>query len=235
MSVGPRTLTTMNSETPRPVSTALVQSATARAGVSGNRIRASSLARVAESLREHGLPADLLPNGRLVMISGTSRLTAQTLPGGAIEVRALREGRHSILGLLDDPEEVAHLLIRCAGMAAAWELTAEIHDRLILAGDRTVLSEVPMSDTLYIRLGERTFAEVFAEDASACLGSPALVTLTTHVCAHSLDEVWRFRSLDQHEYRAVGCITGGRHESAESALAALALHRARTAEWEGLH
>ena len=151
------------------------------------------------------------------------------------EVRALREGRNSILGLLDDAEEVAHLLIRCAGMASAWELTAEIHDRLILAGDRTVLSEVPMSDTLYVRLGERTFAEVFAEDASACLGEPAVVTLTTHVCTHSLDDVWRFRALDQHDYRPIGCITGGRHETAESALAAIELHRARTAEWESLH
>ncbi|WP_336670394.1 hypothetical protein [Tsukamurella sp. USMM236] len=225
----------MNSETPRPVSTALAQSATARAGVSGNRIRASSLARVAESLREHGLSADLLPTGRLVTVAGTSRLTAQMVPGGAIEVRAQREGRNSILGLLQDAEEVAHLLIRCAGMASAWELTADIHDRLILAGDRTVLSEVPMSDTLYVRLGERTFAEIFAEDASACLGAPALVTLTTHVCTHSLDELWRFRSLDQHDYRAIGCITGGRHETAESALAALELHRARTTEWEGLH
>lgn len=225
----------MNSETPRPLSTALAQSATARVGVSGNRIRASTLARVAESLRDHGLPADLLPTGRLVVVSGTSRLTAQTLPGGAIEVRALREGRNSILGLLADAEEVAHLLIRCAGMASAWELTAEIHDRLILAGDRTVLSEVPMSDTLYVRLGERTFAEVFAEDASACLGEPAVVTLTTHVCTHSLDDVWRFRALDQHDYRPIGCITGGRHETAESALAAIELHRARTAEWESLH
>ncbi len=225
----------MNSETPRPLTTALAQSATARAGVSGSRIRASSLARVAESLREHDLRADLLPTGRLVMIAGTSRLTAQSLPGGAVEVRAHREGRNSILGLLQDPEEVAHLLIRCAGMASAWELTADVHDRLILAGERTVLSEVPMSDTLYVRLGERTFAEFFAEDADACMGAPTSVVLTTHVCTHSLDDVWRFRSLDHHDYRAVGCIAGGRHETAESALAALELHRARTAEWEGLH
>lgn len=233
--MGPRTLVDMNSETPRPLRTALAQSATARAGVSGARIRASSLARVAESLREHGLPADLLPTGRLVMTVATSRLTAQSLPGGAIEVRALREGRNSILGLLEDPEEVAHLLIRCAGMATAWELTADIYDRLVLDGARSVLSEVPMGDTLYVRLGERTFAEFFAEDGDACLGVPAVVTLTTHICADSLDEVWRFRLLDQHEFRSVGCISGGRHESVESAVAALALHHARTPEWEALH
>ncbi|BDH57283.1 hypothetical protein [Tsukamurella sp. PLM1] len=225
----------MNSETPRPLTTALAQSATARTGVSGNRIRASSLARVAESLREHGLPAELQPSGRLVLVAATSRLTAQSLPGGAIEVRAFREGRHSILGLLDQPDEVAHLLIRCAGMAAAWELTGEIHDRLVLAGERSVLSEIPMGDGVFVRLGERTYAEFIGEHANACFGEPASVALETHICAHSLDDLWRFRTLRAQDFPTVGRITGGQHETAESALAALALHRARTPEWERLH
>lgn len=225
----------MNSEAPRPLKTALAQSAIARVGVSGSRIRASSLARVAESLREHGLSADLLPNGRLLLTVSTSRLSAQVLPGGAVEVRALREGRNSILGLLEDPEEVAHLLIRCAGMATAWELAAAIHDRLILAGERAVLSEVPMGDTVFARLGDRTYAEFLAHDADPCDGVPAFVTMVTHICAHSLDDVWRFRTLDQQDLPTMGRITGGRHGSAESALAAFELHRARAAEWEKLH
>ncbi|WP_461165651.1 hypothetical protein [Tsukamurella serpentis] len=225
----------MNSETPRPLTTALAQSATARAGVSGSRIRASSPARVAESLRAHGLHADLLPNGRLVMVVSTSRFTASVLPGGAIEVRALREGVNSVLGLLSDPDEVAHLLIRCAGLATAWELCAQIHDRLVLAGEESVLCEIPMGDTLFVRLGDRTYAELAAQPADPCLGEPASVQLTTHICVESLSGRWRFRTLDLQDPSTVGRISGGRHTDVDSALRALATHRARTAEWERLH
>ncbi|WP_148281502.1 hypothetical protein [Tsukamurella sp. 1534] len=227
----------MNSETPRPLSTALAQTATARAGVSGNRIRASSLARVAESLREHGLSAVLHPTGRLHVVVSTSRFTAQALPGagGAIEVRVKREGRHSILGLLTDPEEVAHLLIQCAGMTSAWELNAAVYDRLVLAGEASVLSEVPMGTSLFVRLGERTYAEFVAEDADACLGVPASVSLTTHICPQPVRDVWNYRTLHRQDFPTMGLIEGGRHTTADAALAALEMHRARTGEWENLH
>ncbi|CAM3693371.1 MULTISPECIES: hypothetical protein [Tsukamurella] len=227
----------MNSDASRPLRSAFTQSPTARLGVSGGRIHDSALARVAQALHEHGLPATLRPTGSLRLAVGTSRFTAHSLPGEgtAIEVRAFREGRHSILGLVTDPEEAAHLLIRCAGMAQAWQLTAEIHDRLVLDGDATVLAEVPMGDTVFVRFGARTYAEVLAQDADACLGQAAGVTLTTHIARRPLDDAWRFDALVEQDFATMGRIAGGSFTSAESACAALELHRARSAEWEGLH
>lgn len=227
----------MNSEAPRHLKSALAQSTTARIGVSGGRIRDSALARVAQALHEHGLAPTVRATGSLRLSVATSRFTAHVLPGSAsvIEVRAFREGRHSILGLVADPEEAALLLIRCAGMAEAWRLTAEIHDLLVLDGETSVLAEVPMSDTAFVRLGERTYAEFVAEDADACLGQEAHVTMTTHIARHPLDDVWRFGLLVEQDFPTMGRITGGTFTTAEAACSLLAVHRARTKEWEGLH
>ncbi|ADG78608.1 putative protein OS=Tsukamurella paurometabola (strain ATCC 8368 / DSM / CCUG 35730 /CIP 100753 / JCM 10117 / KCTC 9821 / NBRC 16120 / NCIMB 702349/ NCTC 13040) OX=521096 GN=Tpau_1996 PE=4 SV=1 [Tsukamurella paurometabola] len=227
----------MNNDASRPLRSTFTQSPTARIGVSGGRIHDSALARVAQALHEHGLPATLRPTGSLKLSVATSRFTAHTLPGPgtAIEVRVFREGRHSILGLVSHPDEAAHLLIRSAGMAAAWQLASEVHDRLVLDGDTTVLAEVPMGDTVFVRLGERAYAELVADDADACLGQAAGITLTTHIARQPLGSAWRFDHLLDRDFPTMGRIAGGTFSSAESACAAVALHRARTAEWESLH
>lgn len=227
----------MTSEVPRQLRTALAQSAVARTGMSGSRVRASALAQVAEGLREHGLPAALLPSGRVQFTVSTSRFTAHSLPGtgGAFELRVQREGRNSILGLVKDPDEAVHLLVRCAAMATAWELAADVYDRLVMSGETSVLSEVPMGETLFVRLGERTYAELTASVADPCLGESATISLITHICPHPIARLWRFDAVDLQDFPTMGRIAGGRHATADAAVAALELHRARTSEWERLH
>jgi hypothetical protein len=214
------------------------QTALARSGSSGSRIReASPLARMAEVLRDHGFTVRLRTTGSLDLDVGTTRFTAHLVRDGAggIELRAKREGRRSILGLLSDPLEAAEMLVRSAAMMQGWVLAGEIHDRLVLAGDTTVLAEVPMGDEVFVRLGPRSYAEFEAEAADPCAMYPAAVRLTTYITADPVDRDWSLRPLRHGEFAIRGRIAGGEHTDAESALEALARHRARASEWEALH
>lgn len=214
------------------------QTPTARSGATGNRIRQDCpLARIAEVVRDHGLPARLRATSRLELEVGTTRFTAHLVPEipGGIELRARREGRQSILALVNDPVEAAEILVHAAGRTAAWALTADVYDRLILAGETTVLGEVPMGETVYVRLGPRSYAEFHSHEADHCLGSGAVVALTTVITAEPVDRDWSFRRLERGAFGIRGQIAGGIHSSAGEALEDLSRHRARAAEWESLH
>ncbi|GAA4402912.1 hypothetical protein [Tsukamurella soli] len=198
----------------------------------------SPLHLVADSLDEHGLSATLTASGQLQLRTGTARFSAHVVQAGggtAIEVRAHREGRRSLLGCVSDPEAAAHLLIGFASLAGAWQFAAEVFDRLILRGDVPALAAVPMTNTVFARLGSRTYAEIEVDEAEPCLDQPALAQVTTFIAARPIDDEWRFERLADRRFDIVGRIAGGTHPDPDSVLDILDVHGRRAADWERLH
>ncbi len=198
----------------------------------------SPLYAVADVLSRHHLPAAVTPTGTLQLRVGTARFSAHVVRVGddcAIELRAHREGRRSLLGCVTDPGEAAHQLIRFASLAGAWQFAAEIFDRLVLRNDLPVLSSVPVSGVVYVRLGSRTYAAIEVDEADPCLDTVATAHVTTYIAACPIDDEWRFERLDDRRFDVVGRVEGGSHEDVGTVLSTLDVHRARVSDWERLH
>ncbi|MDF0529187.1 hypothetical protein P0W64_01125 [Tsukamurella sp. 8F] len=193
---------------------------------------------VADVLRDHALDPVVVPGGTLQMRVGSATFTAHAVRAGghtAIELRGQRDGRRSLLGCVTDPHEAAHLLLEFASLADAWALAGEVFDRLVLQGDVAVLASVPVTETVYARLGPRIFAEIECDRGDLCAGIPATAHLTTVIAREPLDDEWRFERLADRRFALAGRVDGGTHTGVEDVLAALDLHRARVAAWEELH